>query len=321
MCTKAPATVDCETGKLHTFVDELDGSFKRFNSALTLTMTSFRDLLTAFDQIAQAYGNIGSYCSPAVKDSVFAFRDGMRDSKDKGPFVAFNAEVHAGSISIFDSVKAELKKAQKSCQELKSKQKDYDSRRNEIEKKERTYAKKDKPLQSSESYQKNITKRDTAKAVYEEKRLQYETDVAALKAHSEQTILGSMNNYIRCVSTLSQYIDANMTLYRTNLHEPHHSSSALERMRDDAVLKTMAKIKPQAEVYSQEEISKEAPTAESVLTPHSSHIASHGEEEEGGTATSRSWTPGEPSPGRTSTNPLDEPPGTAERTASPAADL
>lgn len=217
MCTKTPSTVDYETDNRGHYLEELESCLKRFNGALTMTMNSYRDLLSAFDKMAQVFGNLAGDLKPEVKDPIIAMRDGMRDLKDKGPFVTFNSDVHEGTISVLDPLRVDLKKAQKSLTELKSKQKDYDSIRAKVENKEKEYAKKDKPLKDSESYKKDVEKRNKAKIAYESKREGFEKEIASLKSLTESVLLTSMNNYLHCTSTFAGYLEATMDAYRTDI--------------------------------------------------------------------------------------------------------
>lgn len=217
MCTKAPATVDYETDNRGRYLDELEICLKRFNGALTNTMNSYRDLMTAFDKMGQVFGNLAGDLKPEVKDPIVAMRDGMRDLKDKGAFVTFNSDIHEGTINVLDPLRVDLKKAQKSLEDLKVKQKDYDALRNKIEKKEKEYAKKDKPLKESETYKKDNEKLSKSKMTYESKRESFEREVTNLKTQTGNTLLTSMNNYLHCTATFAGYLEATMNTYRTDM--------------------------------------------------------------------------------------------------------
>lgn len=145
-CTGAPKTVDVETDSRITYIQELEKSVKAFNSNMTLTMNNYRQLLTTFDSVAQLYGNATAYFSPEVREPINAFRDGMRDMKDKGPFNALNHDLHTSTLAVLDPVKNELKKVEKAIEVLKDKQKKYDAIRYKLEKTEKKYAKSTKPI-------------------------------------------------------------------------------------------------------------------------------------------------------------------------------
>lgn len=242
MCTNAPSTVDHETTSRSHYLDELDTCLKSFDGALATTMNSYRALLSAFDKMAQVYGNLAGSLSPPVRDPIVAMRNGMRDMKDSGPFVSFNADMHDGTIKVFAPVRSDLKSAQKSLTELKSRQREYDGLRNTIEKKEKEYAKKDKPLTGSTTYKADVAKRDKSKGDYETRRQLFETQVNALKQHTERVLLGSMNNYLHCTASLCGYLEATVTGYRTDINEegaPVEGSNAaravkLDELREDA---------------------------------------------------------------------------------------
>lgn len=217
LCSSIPATVDYETSTRASYVSDLEKSLKKFDGALTATMNSYRSLLTAFDQVAQVYGNIAGTCSDAVRKPIIEFRDGMRDLKDKGPFVTFNAEIHKGTIKSIEPLRADLKKVQKSLDDLKARQKEYDSVRYSLEKKEKDYAKKDKPLASSSQYKKDLVKRDKRKLAYETKRKAFELEVSSLQRQTETLLLGSLNSYLHCTATFCGQLEVTMSGYRTDM--------------------------------------------------------------------------------------------------------
>lgn len=236
MCTKAPETVDYETNNQIKFMQDLEQSLKKFSGALSTTMNSYRELLQAFDQVAQIFSNLAAGCSAAVRQPVIAFRDGMRDMKDKGPYLAFNSDINTGTVKAIDPIRDELKKVQKSLEDLKSKQRDYDSVRYRLEQTEKKYSDKDKPLSSSESYKKDSVKRDKCKAAYETKRDSFAVEVGQLQRHTENTIIKAMNNYLHCTSTFCGYLDATMESFRTDNVNGQYpgDNSRLDKMKAEA---------------------------------------------------------------------------------------
>lgn len=217
LCASAPATVDTDTNSRGLFLNDLDKCMKNFNEALTSTMNSYRGLLTAFDQVAQVYGNIAQQCSDEARKPVGEFREGMRNLKDKGGFETFNSEIHSGTIAVMDPVKRDLKKALKSYKSLHSKQKEYDSVRFKLEKTEKSYAKKDKPLAESGGYKKTLAKRDKSKSAYEKSRDDFAEEVAALQLTTKSVLLQSLNNYLHCTATFCGQLEATMNGYRTDV--------------------------------------------------------------------------------------------------------
>ncbi|KAG5499322.1 hypothetical protein JIQ42_04139 [Leishmania sp. Namibia] len=230
LCASIPETVDTDTNTRHLYLEDLDKCMKSFNDALTSTMNAYRNLLTSFDQVAQVYGNVAQECGDEVRKPVGEFRDGMRDLKDKGGFEVFNREIFAGTISVMEPVRVDLKKALKSFKNLKSKQKEYDSVRYDLEQTEKSYAKKNKSLSGSSSYKKTRGKRDKAKASFEQSREAFGQEVKALQATTKSVLLQSLNNYLHCTAAFCGQLEATMNGYRTDVDSQGSTTFANNHM-------------------------------------------------------------------------------------------
>ncbi|KAK7201328.1 BAR domain containing protein [Novymonas esmeraldas] len=217
LCASVPATVDTDTNTRALYLTDLEKCMKNFNESLASTMNSYRTLLSAFDQVAQVYGNIAQECGGEVRKPVDEFRDGMRDLKDKGGFETFNREIHSGTINVMEPVKVDLKKALKSYKNLKAKQKEYDTVRYNLEQTEKSYAKKDKPLAASGTYKKTLGKREKSKSSYEASRDAFGEEVQALQATTKSVLLQSLNNYLHCTAAFCGQLEATMNGYRTDV--------------------------------------------------------------------------------------------------------
>ncbi|KAG5501523.1 hypothetical protein JKF63_03352 [Porcisia hertigi] len=217
LCVSIPATVDTDTNTRGLYLSDLEVCMKNFSEAITSTMNSYRSLLTAFDQVAQVYGNISQHCGNEARKQITEFRDGMRDLKDKGGFDTFNNEIHRGTIAVMGSVNADLKKADKSYSVLKSKRKEYDAIRFKLDMIEKSYAKKNKPLTLSNEYKKTVLRRDKAKASYESHRETFGNEIKALQASTKDILLQSLNNYLHCTATFCGQLETTMSSYRTDV--------------------------------------------------------------------------------------------------------
>ncbi|KAI5684717.1 hypothetical protein MNV84_05029 [Leishmania braziliensis] len=230
LCASVPATVDTDMNTRALYLEDLDKCMKNFSDSLTTTMNSYRNLLTAFDQVGQVYGNVAQECGNEVRKLVDEFRDGMRDLKDKGGFETFNREIHSGTISVMEPVKVSLKKAVKSLKSLKVKQKEYDTVRYELEKTETSYAKKSKPLSESKNYKKTLEKRDKMKESYDISREAFGEEVKALQATTKSVLLESLNNYLHCTAAFCGQLEVTMNGYRTDLDQDGCTTFANDRM-------------------------------------------------------------------------------------------
>uniref|UniRef100_A0A0A9W5F2 Protein translocase subunit SecA n=1 Tax=Lygus hesperus TaxID=30085 RepID=A0A0A9W5F2_LYGHE len=183
---------------------------------MTMTMNSYRQLLSSFDSVAQLYGNVTAHFTPKVRDPINSFRDGMRDLKDKGPFNELNKELHSTTLAVLTPIKSELKKVQASVDNYKEKRKNYDNVRYKLEQLEKKYAKNTKPVSEDKSYQKYLVRRDKCKVEYERSKAIVERDVTVLKANSENAFLASMNYYLHSSAKFCNFLKNTMNHYRVN---------------------------------------------------------------------------------------------------------
>ncbi|GET89824.1 hypothetical protein, conserved [Leishmania tarentolae] len=244
LCASIPETVDTDTSARALYLDDLDKCMKNFSSSLTSTMNSYRNLLSAFDQVAQVYGNVSQECGEEARKTVGEFRDGMRDLKDRGGFDTFNQEIHVGTIRVMEPVNTNLKKALKSLKNLRAKQKEYDTVRYELEQTEKSYAKKNKPLKDSSSYKKTLAKRDKAKVSYEASRDAFGKEVDALQATTKSVLLQSLNNYLHCTAAFCGHLEATMDGYRTDVDHngsTTFSNNQMDKLREKAKAESTAR--------------------------------------------------------------------------------
>lgn len=235
LCASVPATVDTDLNQHSAYLTDLDKCMKTFNDALTATMNAYRNLLTAFDQVGQVYGNVAQTCSNEVNGPVKEFRDGMRELKDKGGFETFNREIHDGAMAAMDPIKQDLKKAMKTLKEVKAKQKEYDTVRYDLDKTEKSYSKKEKPLTDSKGYQKNLAKREKTKEAFDAKRAQFSQEVENLQNSTDARLLSSLNHYLHCTATFCGQLDATMSGYRTDTNGGStNNMTSMDRLKEKA---------------------------------------------------------------------------------------
>lgn len=235
LCGSVPATVDTELNLHGAYLTDLDKCMKTFNDALTATLNAYRNLLSVFDQVGQVYGNIAQTCSDEVNNSVKEFRDGMRELKDKGGFETFNREIHEGAIDTMNPIKVALRSAMKAYKEVRARQKDYDTVRYNLEKTEKSYAKKDKPLSENKDYQKNMVKRDKTKQIFDAKRDDFEQEINALQKAADAQLLCSLNNYLHCTATFCGQLEVTMAGYRTDTNgSSEQRAMGVDRLKEKA---------------------------------------------------------------------------------------
>lgn len=216
MCTKPPATVDLETDQRTTYVEELKKSFKSFNLALTATVDAYRQLLVSFNSVAESYSSLALNCDDSARMPVANFHKSIQELRATGPFVAFDSELHSGTIAVMDPLREELKRVEKTMSGVASKKKDYDAVRYKLEQKEKEYAKKNKPLTESEAYKKDQAKREKAKVTYEARREALAIEVRNLQTNVQSVLISSMNSYLRSTATFSGCIENIMNCLRTD---------------------------------------------------------------------------------------------------------
>lgn len=235
LCASVPATVDTDLNQHSAYLSDLDKCMKTFNDALTATMNAYRNLLSAFDQVGQVYGNVAQTCSNEVNGPVKEFRDGMRDLKDKGGFETFNREIHDGAMATLDPIKQDPKKAMKTLKEVKACQKEYDAVRYDLDKTEKSYSKKEKPLGESKGYQKNMAKREKKKEVFDAKRAQFSQEIESLQNSTDSRLLSSLNHYLHSTATFCGQLEATMTGYRTDNNRGSAANmTSMDRLKEKA---------------------------------------------------------------------------------------
>ncbi|KPA81034.1 putative mitochondrial hypothetical protein [Leptomonas pyrrhocoris] len=241
LCGSAPETVDTDLNLHGAYLTDLDKCMKKFNEALTSTMNAYRNLLTAFDQVGQVYGNVAQTCSKEVSGPVREFRDGMRDLKDKGGFETFNSEIHGGTTAAMEPIKQGLKHAMKSYKDVKARQKEYDTVRYSLDQKEKSYSKKDKPLTESKDYQKNVLKREKTKEVFEARRSEFGQEIEALQKTTDSLLLRSLNNYLHCTASFCGQLEATMNSYRTDTNgSGSQKMSSMDKLKKQAQARSTA---------------------------------------------------------------------------------
>lgn len=233
-------TGDPETDDRQTYIKELQSGMKNFNASIKETMDAYRSLLSTLEKISMSYNTIANHCSNYVKKPVSEFRDGMRALKETGGFVEFDKAVHTGTVAVMEPISQLLKDSQKSLDELKSKKKSYDSHRSKVEKMENNYAKKNKSLAGSSSYEKECKKRDSSQAEYEKKKQQFTSQVERMKQDIDYTLLSSMNNYLHSTATFCGYLEHVMNGFRTDNGSNDHTS-ALEALKRKAESESMSR--------------------------------------------------------------------------------
>jgi hypothetical protein len=238
LCASVPATVDTDLNQHGAYLTDLDKCMKRFNEALTATMNAYRNLLSAFDQVGQVYGNVAQTCSNEVNGPVKEFRDGMRELKDTGGFETFNREIHDGTMAALDPLKQNLKSAMKSFKEVRACQKDYDTVRYNLDKVEKSYAKKEKPLSESKSYQNNLAKREKKKEAFEARREAFIQEIEALQNSTDALVMRSLNNYLHCTATFCGQLEAIMTGYRTDTAHGGARNTSMDRLKEKAQIES-----------------------------------------------------------------------------------
>lgn len=235
LCASVPATVDTDLNLHGAYLTDLDKCMKKFNEALAATMNAYRNLLTAFDQVGQVYGNVAQTCSTEVNGPVKEFRDGMRELKDRGGFETFNQEIHDGTMAALDPIRQDLKAAMKSYKDVKARQKEYDTVRYDLDKTEKSYSKKEKPLSESKGYQKNLEKREKTKEVFEAKREAFIQEIEALQNSTDKQLMRSLNNYLHCTATFCGQLEATMSGYRTDMNNGSaQNMTSMDRLKEKA---------------------------------------------------------------------------------------
>lgn len=209
-------TIDYETNARSQYLADLDGTLKKFDHALVSTMNSYRDLLVAYDQVGQFLGSVAGTSGENVKQPIFHTRDCLREMKDKGPYVALNTSFHKGVNPAIANIKTELKKVNASLDELKKSQKEYDSIRAKVEKREAEAAKKGTALTTNADYKKDSAKRDTAKKNYETKKANFDNIMHKFQDTVDKTLTSAMNFYLHSNASMCEYMQVRLTTLRTN---------------------------------------------------------------------------------------------------------
>lgn len=185
---------------------QLEAALDGMDKAMATTMKSFNELISSIDRVGHIYNNLSVVCDEKLKERLRVFDTETRAMQEKGLYPSFNADVHSGSLAIFDTMKKEVKAARTSLDKAKKLQAEYESRRKKVEAKEADYAKKGKQISTDKDYQKNLKERDQKKASYEAEKTKFTSQMLAIRQKVSDVVVRSSSNYGNCVIAYFNYV-------------------------------------------------------------------------------------------------------------------
>ncbi|KEG10658.1 hypothetical protein DQ04_03451000 [Trypanosoma grayi] len=177
----------------------LHASLRRFEKAMQCTMAAMNEVRVAFEGVSGAFNGLTSLssCGTDAKVMMQRFAQEMKELKDGNAFLMYNKQVHEEVLTPVKRLEVALSATEINARMRDSALKRYEQLRSEVERKESSYARSHKSLDTSKTYKKIVESREKALNAYETVDRAFNKAFETLMWQTGSVADVSMHRYIR----------------------------------------------------------------------------------------------------------------------------
>lgn len=214
-------------------------AIQQFTDNMSRMMLLMKDLGTTLEKVSQSFAALTSlsFTDQQVKRYVRHFADEVTLMKEGVAFQNYNRYVHEEVLQPVKDLKKVLKTTEAAAEQQKKAYASYEKSKRVVDHQETAFASKRRPLTSSQSYPKNIQKRNTQLEKYQQKKTAFDDGFESFVAEVEHVTTTAMKRYLHLnAGYMSAVIEA-LTSTDPSVHEAIAVyQMEYQQMRRDAAL-------------------------------------------------------------------------------------
>ncbi|TPP42688.1 hypothetical protein CGC21_11865 [Leishmania donovani] len=176
----------------------IHAAINSFSGVMTKMMMLMKELGTTLEQVSHAFDALTSlsFTDDEVKQYVHHFGEEVISMKEGIAFCQYNKLVHEDVLHPVEQLKKSLKEAEKAAKAEKSAFEKYRKAKQCVDKQEKAFAERSKPLDTSKSYPTHVQARNKALVSLQNCRNEFEDRFAMLVNEVENVTATALKRYL-----------------------------------------------------------------------------------------------------------------------------